>query len=971
MSKGAAVRRRTVTPSSSQERPEGRIRERPQSSTGPHYAASVASGRSGRLVEREASLAQAGAALARLRAGTGGALCVLGPAGVGKTSLLTSVLAEAGDGGVRVLRATAGELEAHAPYAVVRHLFGRALAALDPTALDGLGGIAHGAARAAVDLVLHRGEPVDDPSVLLNSLYWLLDGLTADGPLVLAVDDAHWADEASLLFCQHVLNRASELPVLLVVAARDILPERRSPALAALVAGSSRLDLAPLSVAGVRSCLAQLGHDEISDELAAACADVSGGNPFLVTALAELLGTTDVRSLVPRTVVDTVVQRLTALGTAEQALARAVAVLESAPLRIAAGLAELTPERAGAAADQLRDAGLLATERRLTFRHALLRSAVTAATGAATRDDLHRRAARALADEPDGLHPAAGHLLEAEGVADPWAVRLLRTAARAALADGAPQAAVDLLRRAVAEPPPAADLPGLLVELGTAELRAGDPASVSTLERAGRGVTDPVLRAQCAIGLAAAYHVGGFYERSVPLLGDALAGLGPEHGDLTLVVEAELVAAALSAPGRVDEARDRLARHGHLAGATPGERLLLIHQASVANATRAPIAEAGDLARRAIGDGATPEQVTNPFAWTLARLHLACAGEYDAVAALCAQGLDLAARTGSVPLHAAASVTRGWAHLWSGRIDDGGTDFAAALRHAEVVPGGQLLRLMASAGLAEALLAQGRLADALAALDAVPDEVAADRNQATGIHLLRARGLVRAASGDHAGALDSLRSCGERLAALDMDSPTWCAWRPAAVESLWALGRVDEARDLAAVELDRAEAKAAAGILGQALRIAGEVAADGDDGIALLERSVAVLDGSEARLQEARSRVALGAALRRAGRRVEGREQLRRGRELAHRLGAVAVADRAATELALAGGRAGRIELTGVAALTSAERRVCALAATGLRNRDIAQRLFVSTKTVEVHLSRAYRKLGVGRDGLATLLDSA
>ncbi|MCG8149276.1 LuxR family transcriptional regulator, partial [Pimelobacter simplex] len=176
---------------------------------------------------------------------------------------------------------------------------------------------------------------------------------------------------------------------------------------------------------------------------------------------------------------------------------------------------------------------------------------------------------------------------------------------------------------------------------------------------------------------------------------------------------------------------------------------------------------------------------------------------------------------------------------------------------------------------------------------------------------------------------------------------------------------------LAVVELDRAEAKAAAGILGQALRIAGEVAADSDDGIALLERSVAVLDGSEARLQEARSRVALGAALRRAGRRVEGREQLRRGRELAHRLGAVALTDRAATELALAGGRAGRIELTGVAALTSAERRVCALAATGLRNRDIAQRLFVSTKTVEVHLSRAYRKLGVGRDGLATLLDSA
>ncbi|MBM7517022.1 AAA family ATPase [Nocardioides nitrophenolicus] len=919
---------------------------------------------SGRLVEREASLAQAGAALDRLRAGSGGALCLLGPAGVGKTTLLDSVLAGAGD--LRLLRAAAGELETHAPYGVVRQLFGRALADLDPAAIDGLDGIAHGAARAAVDLVLHRGEPVADPSVMLNSLYWLLDGLAADGPLVLAVDDAHWADEASLVFCQHLLSRAGELPVLLVVAARDILPERRSPALAALVAGSGRLDLAPLSVAGVRSCLADLGHAELSDEMAAACADVTGGNPFLVTALADLLGTTDVRSLVPLAVVDTVVQRLTALGTTEQALARAVAVLDSAPLRIAADLADLSPEKAGIAADRLRDAGLFATERLLGFRHALLRGAVTAATGAATRDDLHRRAARALAAEPDGLHPAAGHLLEAEGVGDPWAADLLRTAARAALADGAPQAAVDLLRRAVAEPPPAADLPALLVELGTAELHAGDPASVATLERAGRGVSDPVLRAHCALGLSAAYHVGGFYERSVPILEAALADLGPEHGDLTLLVEAALVAAEISVPGCFEDARTRLAAHGELAGATPGERLLLIHQASVANATLAPIAEAGALARRAIGDGATPEQLASPFAWSLARIHLACSGAYDEAAELCAQGLELAAREGSVPLYAAASVTRGWAHLWAGRLDDSGTDFAEALRHAEVVAGGQLVRLMAAAGLAEALLGQGRLAEAVATIEQIPDEVATDPNNATGIHLLRSRGLVRAATGDHEGALASLRLCSERLIELDMDSPTWCGWRVAAVESLWALGRVDEARELAATELAVAERKAAASMLGQALRTVGEVAAD--DGIAQLERSVEVLTGSQARLQEARSRVALGAALRRTGRRVEGREQLRIGRELAHRLGAAGLAERATTELALAGGRAGRIETTGVAALTSAERRVVELAATGLRNRDIAQRLFLSTKTVEVHLSRAYRKLGVGRDGLAARL---
>ena len=207
---------------------------------------------------------------------------------------------------------------------------------------------------------------------------------------------------------------------------------------------------------------------------------------------------------------------------------------------------------------------------------------------------------------------------------------------------------------------------------------------------------------------------------------------------------------------------------------------------------------------------------------------------------------------------------------------------------------------MAAAGLAEALLAQGRLADAVAAVEQIPEEVAVDRNHATGIHLLRARGQVRAATGDHEGALSSLRLCAQRLAELDMDSPTWCGWRAVAVESLWALGRVEEARELAATELAVAEQKAGASMLGQALRVAGEVAAT--DGIALLERSVDVLTGSQARLQEARSRVALGAALRRTGQRVQGREQLRIGRELAHRLGARLLTERASTELALAGG---------------------------------------------------------------------
>lgn len=931
------------------------------------------------LLERETGLAAGLARIEQLRAGGSGALCLTGPAGIGKTALLDSLLDAASD--LRVLHATAGELEAHAPYGVLRQLLGRPLTSMRADDLDA---IAHGAARPAVDLVLHRTTTPVDQSVMLNSLYWLLDGLAAEGPLVVAVDDAHWADEASLLFCQHLLNRLNDLPVLLLVAGRDVLPERRSPALAAIVADprSLTVPLLPLSVEGVRRCLdAALdgGPDGGLDPgVVAACAEVTGGNPFLVAALAGLLAeaptartpggsaTELVRTVVPSTVVDSVVQRLNALGGAEQAVARALAVLESAPLRTVATLAGLPIEDTAVATDHLRDAGLLAPDGRLAFRHALLRNAVDTATGAATRDGLHRQAARALAEEPEGLHLAAGHLLECEGTADPWAVDLLRRAAGAALSEGAPHAAVDLLRRALAEPPAGDDRSAVLMELGLAELHAGDPASVTSLERAGQDVTDPALRAQCALALSTAYHVGGFYDRTVPLLTEALDGLGPEAGDLALVVEAGLVSAALQVPDHVAAARARLAAHGELAGSTPGERLLLAQQAAVANAISVPSSEVRALALRAIGDGLTPEQVANPFEWTIVRLQLAAAGEYAVARALCDQGLDLAAREGSVLMHMAASFVRGWADLWAGRLDDSDTYFTAALQNADLVAGGTIVGVLSAAGRAEALLEQGRTSEARTAVDSIDPDVLADLLHAGGIHLLRARGLVEAAEGDHLAALASFRDCGRRLDALAVDSPTWCAWRAAAVESAWALGLVDEARELAATELARAEEKGSAGVLGQALRMAGEVAPGGC--VALLQRAVEVLDGSEARLQEAKARIALGAGLRRDGQRAAGRDQLKVGRELAHRLGAAPLVDHASAELALAGGRVGRIEVSGLASLTSAERRVCELAATGLRNRDIAQRLFVSTKTVEVHLSRAYRKLGVGRDGLRDVL---
>jgi DNA-binding NarL/FixJ family response regulator len=133
----------------------------------------------------------------------------------------------------------------------------------------------------------------------------------------------------------------------------------------------------------------------------------------------------------------------------------------------------------------------------------------------------------------------------------------------------------------------------------------------------------------------------------------------------------------------------------------------------------------------------------------------------------------------------------------------------------------------------------------------------------------------------------------------------------------------------------------------------------GAAGMGLLREAVAVLAGSEARLEHARALVDLGAALRRANHRTEARERLREGVDLARRLGAFGLAERANEEIAATGARPRKVIRTGLDALTASERRVGQLAADGMSNKEIAQALFVTIKTVEVHLSHAYRKLGI------------
>jgi DNA-binding CsgD family transcriptional regulator len=257
--------------------------------------------------------------------------------------------------------------------------------------------------------------------------------------------------------------------------------------------------------------------------------------------------------------------------------------------------------------------------------------------------------------------------------------------------------------------------------------------------------------------------------------------------------------------------------------------------------------------------------------------------------------------------------------------------------------------------LALALIEQGELPRAAAVLEPADP---LDHGSPTTAMFLQARANLHLVEGSAAEALDDALAAG-RIMAEDLCSsnPAVVPWRSLAATAHHHLGAVEEARRLAAEEVELARRFGAPRPLGTALRVQGLVEG-GARGIERLREAADVLAGSPARLEQARALADLGAALARGGR-AEAGEILRRGLELAERCGATVLADRLREELKAIGARLPRRLRRSPAALTPSEERVAQLAASGLTNKEVAQRQFVSVRAVEFHLGNAYTKLGI------------
>ncbi|HEV2258735.1 MAG TPA: helix-turn-helix transcriptional regulator [Streptosporangiaceae bacterium] len=695
---------------------------------------------------------------------------------------------------------------------------------------------------------------------------------------------------------------------------------------------------------------------------------MTGGVPFLVRELVRAVAeqgiepaaafSSRVAALAPRAVSHSVVQRLGRLSAAARELAPAAAVLGEAELRLAAGLAGVDPAAAPTAADELAAAGIIEPGRPLRFVHPIVRAAVEADLPPGGRAGLHAAAARRLAAEGASADRVAVHLLATDPAGDDWVAESLVPAARAAITNGAPDSAVAYLRRALAEPPSGRLRPGVLLDLGFAESYAGDPQAAAHLEAALGTAAEPAAQVAITLALGRMLQIAGRNREALEVFDRTRGRLASTDRRAALTLEGAALGAAQLEADTADEAAQRIARLRRLAEEQPDVPPSVFGMLAFAAANANEPAEAvARLALRALAGAPKllPEAVDRPPFFYHACIALTFAERYQEALSRFDDALADARRLGSLPHVLGLSCYRALVHLRTGNLADAEADARVALETGPRPPG--IHAAVALAVLLETLAERGELEAAEAADQryGLAEQFPTTLNAGT---VLAARGRLRLAELRPAAALADLLAAGDLCARLRSPSPSAAPWRSDAALAHLALGAPAEARALAAEEVTLAQAFHGPRTLGIALRAAG-LAEGGRRGLELLRQAVGVLDGSAARLEHARAMTDLGAALRRAGRRADSREALRPALDLAHRCGALALTERIRAELVAAGGRPRRLVLSGLDSLTPGERRVAQLAAAGLSNRDIAQNLFITARTVEGHLTHAYRKLAI------------
>jgi class 3 adenylate cyclase/DNA-binding CsgD family transcriptional regulator len=924
------------------------------------------------LLEREAELAAMHAVIDAAHAGVGRVIAIEGRAGMGKTRLVGEARALAAEVGFEVLVARSADLEQEFAYGVVRQLFEPYLASLVQEERDEvMAGTAGLADRLFGDDELTGAASGDVSFAVLHGLYWLAANLAARSPTAIVIDDLHWTDAPTLRWLTYLSRRLEGLPLLVVLGLRPPEQSVEKDLLTELIADPSALVIRPTAL-GVPS-VATMAREEFGvdpeEEFVVACHAATSGNPLFLRAILDAIHSEGfsptaenaprVREIGPEAVTRAVTLRLSRLPTEARRLAVSVAVLgDGAEIRHAAALSDLDDRHlASLAATTLARTDLLRVSTQdVEFVHPVVRAAVYESIEPAQRLAMHRRAAELLDQAGEEPERVAAHVDLVPPARDPFVVDTLRTAGDRAIVRGAPEAAARYLRRALAEPPDEEFRVDTLLELGLAEQRVDIAAAAEHLAEALESIDEPLRRARVALELGRSLFRLNRGPDAVRVLDDAIARLEDSEPELREMLEAELINSAGFDTAVLDVSRERILRIDE--DALVGE----VGSAVMSATLRYFDARVGRHREKATG--LAEPHVIDALIDSMPSVAISCAATalmyaetHEALDRFFDAIMKAARERGELVTLSNMLCFRGLTLAQRGELDEAMCDLRESDELVPYLPT-QQGAIYFHSYLADVYTNRGELdaAEQSLAVLGQPEEVAESGHM---IFFLGARGWLRLARGNAEGARADFERLGQCMEAFELRNPAVVAWRSHLALALVALDRRDEAVELCREEVELAREWGAPRPIGVALRTLG-LAQGGEEAIATLRESLEALNRSAAKLERARTLVELGAALRRSNKRAEARELLKEGVDLAIRCGSQPLIDQGEAELAATGARPRRLLLSGVESLTASERRVADFAAKGLSNKDIAQTLFVTTKTVEVHLSNVYRKLGIG-----------
>lgn len=892
------------------------------------------------------------------RKGRAGAAFVSGAGGMGKTSLLMRARAEFERHEGTVLFATGRE--PGSACSTVRELF-------EPLGLTASGAatspLLAGAARWALPALVPGSGPAFDEAgenaryLILCGLHRLAAHLMADGPLTIMLDDVHRCDPLVLRWVDFLLHRTFDKPLLVVLAydADATGPGRELLTTVTGHAAGTTVELGPLSRAETAELITAALGASPEPSFVRLCSELSGGSPFSLRSLLAELRDHGVRPDGPelrrvaeigeRVLFGAMPARLDRLPENVRKVAVGIALLGATEPRMITALLKLPAPTVAAAVDVLRRQGLLAADR-MEFVVEQARGAVLGELPPGELDALGLRGALLLQDEGRPPEEVARLLVDLPELPEPWMTSTLRSAAACARRRGATEDEVRFLERVLQAVP---DHTETLIELAGA-LSDADPEAamvhlMSAIERtACLRARAPLVTRYGVLSLRAGKTAPAFR-----LLADVLDGVAGElpasDGCLHREVQAVFLGVGLSSEPSVRETLRRARTMVVPDGDTPSGRAAVGMLAGIVMLDGGSAEQAADHARAAVSGALTVSH--GPL--MLAAKVLDHAGLPEEALAALDRIVEDTRRGGTVRTHCHALAVRSAVAARMGRSARAAADARAAMEAARE-QSWALPRIVFAAQLVN----RGEPERAETLLDEIHQSNFAWEYP----EMLGVRAGARLLLGDSEGGLSSLLRCGRSMAKAGISGSVSAPWWVQAAVVLTDLDRRSEALDLVEAQEERSTRWGTPESVGLSLLARG-VATPGRRGLELMTESVERLVASPARFGQLQAELLLGRGLLQVGDDAGARKYLRRAANLAVRCGCPSVHAIAKRMLVSAGGRMRGLNGEPSDLLTAAEWRVAEYAMAGATNRDIAETLFVTLRTVETHLSSVYRKLGV------------